>query len=413
MKKILNLFLTVACLAFLQQIVLADEQLNIAVLDFEGIGISEPESRTLTNRLRTILSGYPQYQLIERGKMDEILKEQSFQLSGCTSNECVVEIGRLLSVEQMIAGSFGLVGQTYTIDMRIIDIESGKVVKTSQINLRGKIDDVLEFGLKNAVDKLLDVSKTMASVRILTIPEYAEIEVNGTKKGAAPILLQNLPANVALTFSASKPNYQTISQTLKLRPGTNSPVTFTLEHLKGKLSVTGMPTAAGIKLGRQRIGVSPIIDHQIETGVYQLVIAKPKYAVWQQKIEISAESPTEINFTLKPLSKRKAVARSVLFPGIGQFYQRYPLKGFVFSAASLALAYLSLDSQMEYADCKDVWTKKRDAYNHSTTQPDLWPAQLNALNSSFDKMKDTEKRRNLFLYGLGAVWTINLIEIAW
>ncbi|MFA4907805.1 MAG: PEGA domain-containing protein [archaeon] len=412
MKKILYLLLALTSFTFLKEFVFADELLNIAVLDFEGIGISEPESRTLTSRLRTILSGYPQYQLIERGKMDEILKEQSFQLSGCTSNECVVEIGRLLSVEQMVAGSFGLVGQTYTIDMRIIDVETGKVVKTSQTNLRGKIDDVLEFGLKTGVDKLLDFSKTMASVRIITIPDSAEIEINGTKKGTTPVLLQNLPANVVLTFSASKPDYQTITQTLKLRPGTNSPVTFTLEHLKGKLSVTGSPTAAGIKLGRQQIGVSPIIDYQIETGVYQLLIAKPKYAVWQQKIEISAESPTEINFTLRPLSKRKAIARSVFFPGMGQFYQRYPLKGIVFSAASLALAYLSFDSHIKYADCKDVWTKNRDIYNQNTTGLE-WAEQKKALYLSFDKMKDAEKKRNYFLYGLGAVWTINLIEIAW
>ena len=55
--------------------------------------------------------------------MGEVLKEQGFQQSCCTSNECVVEVGQLLGVQQMISGSIGKVGDIFTVSVRIIDIK--------------------------------------------------------------------------------------------------------------------------------------------------------------------------------------------------------------------------------------------------------------------------------------------------
>ena len=59
--------------------------------------------------------------------MVEILKEQGFQQTGCVSNECVVEIGALLGVQQMISGSIGRVGETYTIDIELISVQTGEI----------------------------------------------------------------------------------------------------------------------------------------------------------------------------------------------------------------------------------------------------------------------------------------------
>ena len=78
---------------------------NIAVLDFEALAIKKMEAVTLTEKLRGELVKTRKFTVIERGQMDEILKEQEFQMSGCTSQECVVEVGQLLNVQQMMIGS--------------------------------------------------------------------------------------------------------------------------------------------------------------------------------------------------------------------------------------------------------------------------------------------------------------------
>ncbi|MCH8838739.1 MAG: hypothetical protein IIA60_13245 [Candidatus Marinimicrobia bacterium] len=86
---------------------MGQQPLTVAVLDFDGLGISQVESAVVTSRLRTELVEVGAITLIERGAMEQILTEQDFQLSGCTSNECAVEVGRLLNVSFMLAGTIG------------------------------------------------------------------------------------------------------------------------------------------------------------------------------------------------------------------------------------------------------------------------------------------------------------------
>jgi TolB-like protein len=117
---------------------------RIAVLELMGQGISQAGAQTLTERLRSRLVNTKAFHVLEREQMDEVLKEQGFQQSGCVSDECLVEIGRLVGVEQMVGGSIGKIGQTYTLDLRIIDVSSGRIVKTVSHDYRGDADGLLE-----------------------------------------------------------------------------------------------------------------------------------------------------------------------------------------------------------------------------------------------------------------------------
>jgi len=142
------------------KITLSQQLTTIAVLDFEGLGITEVETKALTNRLRINLVKSGAYQVIERGKMQDILNEQGFQLSGCTSEECVIEAGQLLGVEKMLAGSISLVGKTYSVGMRLIDVGSGKIEKSEAYDMRGEIDQLLTNGMKNALNVFMEPIKT-------------------------------------------------------------------------------------------------------------------------------------------------------------------------------------------------------------------------------------------------------------
>ena len=81
------------------------QDITIAVLEFEGDDVRQSEARTLTNRLRDEMFKTGIYIVLERGKMDEVLKEQGFQQTGCVTSECAVEVGRMLGVQQMVSSS--------------------------------------------------------------------------------------------------------------------------------------------------------------------------------------------------------------------------------------------------------------------------------------------------------------------
>jgi len=124
-------------------------QTPIAVLDLSAEGISGSEARTLTDRLRTELFNTGQYTVIEREMMDDILNEQGLQQSGCTSTECIVEVGRLIGVEQVIGGSIGKVGNVYSISARTISVETGQIIRVATYDHMGELGDLLRFGMKN------------------------------------------------------------------------------------------------------------------------------------------------------------------------------------------------------------------------------------------------------------------------
>ena len=113
------------------------------MLDLEGKNVPQADASALTDRLRLELFLTGKFVVLEREKMDAILKEQKFQLTGCTSDACAVEVGQLLAVKQMVAGSVSKVGQTYSVTARLIDVEKGNLISGGKCDLKGDIGDVM------------------------------------------------------------------------------------------------------------------------------------------------------------------------------------------------------------------------------------------------------------------------------
>lgn len=117
---------------------------TIAVLNINSRGgVSPSEAQTLADRLRSELVNTNVFTVLERGQMDAILKEQGFNLSGCTSSECAVEVGRMLGVQQMVTGDVGKLGGVITIDIRVFDIQSGKILSAHQSDYKGNVEGLL------------------------------------------------------------------------------------------------------------------------------------------------------------------------------------------------------------------------------------------------------------------------------
>jgi len=137
----------------------AIEKSTIAVFDLQPTGISNDESVVLTNRLRSNLINIGQYIVVDRANMEEILTEQGFQQSGCTSDECVVEAGKLLGVQNMMSGSVGKIGDTYTISLQIVDMETGQITMSSIYDYQGVIENLLTEGIQTALLRLLGLAE--------------------------------------------------------------------------------------------------------------------------------------------------------------------------------------------------------------------------------------------------------------
>jgi len=109
-------------------IVEAESKTPIAVIDLTPRGLSAAEVGVLSDRLRVELMLTEQFDVMTRERMNRILEEHQFQLTGVCDNEiCLVEVGRLIGVRKMVAGSVGRMGRLYSVSVWVVDVETGRM----------------------------------------------------------------------------------------------------------------------------------------------------------------------------------------------------------------------------------------------------------------------------------------------
>jgi len=124
-------------------------------MDFASENVSAGDARIVTDRVRTALVDYNLFDVVEREKFDEILKEQGQQLSDCFSDECVIELGRMAGAKYMVAGRVSKSGSGFYLSARIIDVGSTKMMAKKDIMLRSNDIFEIQKSAPNLVDKLI------------------------------------------------------------------------------------------------------------------------------------------------------------------------------------------------------------------------------------------------------------------
>ena len=141
-KKVLMVLLL---LVFSGTGVFAEEgKIFLAVLDLEIVGDIPRDLRIpLSESLREGLFQTGKFRVIDRNNMDQVLKEQGFQLSDCTSSDCAVQVGRLLGVQKMVTGSLSRVGTIYVVSAQLINVETGEIEMIASDRCPCQTDELL------------------------------------------------------------------------------------------------------------------------------------------------------------------------------------------------------------------------------------------------------------------------------
>jgi len=132
----------------------SSEILNVAVSELGAQNVSSGDAAVIADLIRSELVKSGVFNVVEKSNMDKILSEQTFQKTGCTSEECAVKLGKLLNVQRIIVGSFGKLLDKYFVNIRVVNVETGRVMFAE--NAKGRQVDDLEINIKKMVDKLVD-----------------------------------------------------------------------------------------------------------------------------------------------------------------------------------------------------------------------------------------------------------------
>ena len=181
--KAVRIFLFLICFS---TILMAQIQ-TIAVLDLEAKGIGQVEASLMTDRIRSELVNVSKYVVVDRSNLDEVFKEQRFQLSGFTSEQYAIEVGKILGVQNMLAGSIGKIGDSYTIHLQILNVELSAITQSTSYDYAGDLEYFLQEGLRNALNRLLEIEQIPEIIstigrgilEIRVMPAEAIIKIDG------------------------------------------------------------------------------------------------------------------------------------------------------------------------------------------------------------------------------------------
>lgn len=146
---------------------------RIAIIYFDNSSDNNELSRLrkgLADMLISDLSKIKMLNVIERNRIEELLKEQKLNNSKEFDASTATRLGKLLGVEYILTGSFFELMGSLRMDARIIDVETGKIVKSDGVDgpSSGFFDLEKKLAVKIASGLNVDLAVTDATAEVAT-----------------------------------------------------------------------------------------------------------------------------------------------------------------------------------------------------------------------------------------------------
>jgi TolB-like protein len=155
--------------------------------DFDGLG------KGVQDFLITDLAGNPAVRLVDRSRIETVLKEQELAAGGRIDAETAVRIGKILGAQYAVVGGFLADGKgNAVLTGRTIDIETTQIANPQKIT--GKSDDVL--GL------IGQLSTRLAGSMVLTPKAGPRGASNGGTTHTPPGAVKSAPAQTGAPSSS-------------------------------------------------------------------------------------------------------------------------------------------------------------------------------------------------------------------
>ena len=120
-----------------------DARPGLAVFPFTNGGSFGPDKEDLAmlevgiqQMLLTELAQNPNLRIVERSMLRAILDEQGLVTSGQVDPRTAAQIGRLVGARYVVTGAFMDLYGTFRLDGRIVDVETGEILKTEEVRDR-------------------------------------------------------------------------------------------------------------------------------------------------------------------------------------------------------------------------------------------------------------------------------------
>ena len=142
----------------------AQQAPTVGVLDLGAFSVTLEDAsavgRGLAAMITTELAERPEVRIVDRQQIEEVLRRQQVSVGATgVSDDAAMQIGRLIGAHYIVTGNAALDPRRARLDLRLIDVETGGIVKS-----------VKETGER---EELLDLAERIADLLVtdLRLPE--------------------------------------------------------------------------------------------------------------------------------------------------------------------------------------------------------------------------------------------------
>ena len=227
--------------------------------------------------------------------------------------------GKYFPLSGLSSVPWGLVGETYNITGRIVDVESSKVIRSVSRRHVGKIDGVLDL-MPLIGQELLTGIRPPEPVRpaqritppVAGTPENSYLSIEGTPAGADARLNGQSIGQTPVQFYALAPGRYTVTvaaaeheefiREVVIEPGKRHRLSYSLAAF-GKITIKGEPEGAAVSVDGKQMGKTPLENVGIPAGKYSVLISRDGYTEHNEDIALASGAVRDITYHLSALLK--------------------------------------------------------------------------------------------------------------
>jgi len=292
---------------------------RLAVLPFDANNISETDADTITSLFETGLVNTDTYNIIEQREVKKILEAQKYSISGVTDEEYAVEIGKLLSAEQVAIGKVARVGSKYIINAKIVDVERGynlnaKSVESDSLDSMPQNARLLAFKIAGLTipseDGGEEIASTFSELFVTTEPDEADIYINGVNRGKSPIVIDNVPTGNILVEAKKGRFYK--SKNVKVVQGETEKVQLNLDISVGNIFIKSEKEGLKLRIDGEpfHYGEGFVEDIPIGTHIIEVFYNNSEgitSSYYRSEVVIEKNKTFSIEPDLKPVGMFKVI----------------------------------------------------------------------------------------------------------
>lgn len=226
---------------------------SVVVLSFKNVNIDKTIAEATTEILSTTIAQERIFQVIERNQLDKIFNELKLNSNDEFDENQAIEIGKLAKADSIIIGSLTKIGDTISVNARLIDVATGSIilakrVSTDNINsLDSQIVNLaMSFNTNSKIEKNNVVENIILNKDYEKHIKSFEIEFKNTKISVRPKKNFNIFTSINLLASLNdieikyvliefddKTKFE-IFQPFKIQNGDNHVISFSNEQKRLK-----------------------------------------------------------------------------------------------------------------------------------------------------------------------------------